>query len=408
MRIQFNQEKYNYLKNSHYQILEYLLKWIFGKKPPKSIDAENKTYYWFSLQKIADDLYKSYYQVKTALYRLENKDKSIYYGNNEPLVYSKMIHSRTETNKIYLSLNYAKIMEILIDNPNNHKLVYEIMNKEADMPALFEFEKKNYSKDAEKIVMNILNKNQDIFKTKISKTKTYDRCCKIIQDIFDGNFTNPHIYNISKNMRTSQFDFDGWKNKINSIKNDWVQIQAIMDKAISNYRMMFDKQNMPSNKNYLPDKLDKWLYDELNDKGYPSYFVLSLKKPKSQKMQYSDNEAEKIFESLPTKIQDVGNNIIDYGNILNDYVLWKNLKGMFDWCNLLFDSNINQNVGYWVNSPAEIITKFVDYCNSRCVLMNERTFDVNYSLNHSTPFAWFITDAINTHKLNQKILKFCA
>ena len=402
-------EKYKYLKNTHYQILEYLLIWIFGKKPPKSIVINNQSYYWFSLQKIADDNYKSYFQVKTALRRLEGKDKSINYSNDEPFVYAQMIYSRTETNKLYLRLNYKKIVEIL-DEEKNQKLISKIRNEEACMPALFDadIEKKKYSKNAQEIVCDIINNNSDLFKTKISKSKTFKKCCIAVQDIYDGRFTNQHLYDISKNINTNQFDYDGWKEKINSVKNNWLKIKELIKKAIGNYRLMFIKKNMPSNKKYLPDSLDKWFFDELNNNGYPSYFVFSLRKPKPQKVQYADNNAQEIFKELPTKIQDIGNEIINNYVINNDYTLWKNLKGMYGWCKWLIGSDINQNVGYWVSSPAEIITKFVDYCDANNILMNEYTFNVQNALNNNAPFAWFISNAINEHKLNKEILKSCA
>ena len=408
-KIIFN-ERYKYLKNTHYQILEYLLNWIFGKKSPKSMIIDGKIYYWFSLQKIADDNYKSYYQIKTALRRLEGKDKSINYSNNEPFVYAQMVYSRTETNKLYLRFNYSKIIEIL-DEEKNQKLISKIKSEEACMPALFNMgfeEKEKYSENAKKIVCDIINNNSDLFKTKISKSKTFKKCCIAVQDIYDGRFTNQHLYDISKNINTNQFDYDGWKEKINSVKNNWLKIKELIKKAIGNYRLMFIKKNMPSNKKYLPDSLDKWFFDELNNNGYPSYFVFSLRKPKPQKVQYADNNAQEIFKGLPTKIQDIGNEIINNYVINNDYTLWKNLKGMYGWCKWLIGSDINQNVGYWVSSPAEIITKFVDYCDANNILMNEYTFNVQNALNNNTPFAWFISNAINEHKLNKEILKSCA
>ena len=171
---------------------------------------------------------------------------------------------------------------------------------------------------------------------------------------------------------------------------------------------MFDKKYMPFKKDCLPNSFEKWLYDSVNE-NYPSYFIFSLNKPNTNGKQLSEKKAERIYKKLPEKIQTIGNEIIENNLIANKSVFWENLKGLYGWCKWLYEeSDINQNLDYWVSSASEIITKFVDYCNTSNILMNEYTFNVQNALNNNAPFAWFITDAINKHKLNKKILKSCA
>ena len=170
---------------------------------------------------------------------------------------------------------------------------------------------------------------------------------------------------------------------------------------------MFDKNYMPFKKDCFPNSFEKWLYDAMNE-NFASYFIFSFKKPNTNGKQLSENKAEKIYNELPEKIQMIGDKICENNAISNKTVFWSNLKGLYGWCKWLLDSDINQNVDYWVSSPSEIITKFVDYCDANNVLMNEYTFNVGNSLNRNAPFAWFVTNAINEHKLNKEILKSCA
>ena len=393
-----------WLKTNHYLVLSYMLNWIFGKYPPESVELENQKYYWFSVQKIADDTNMSYAQVKRILSRLKNKDSSINYNNQESLLESKIIYSE-RNNKAYFKLNYKMILEILENNSTNKNIIAKI--KEVSMPALFEIENENkVNSNADKIAKKIITENSDIFKTKIGDTKTYANCCKIIQDIYNGNFLNPRIYKFSK-LNFKWFDGKGWKDKINSVKKDYGKVEKLLTDAVKNYRLMFDKNYMPFRKDCLPDSFEKWLYNSMNDE-YASYFIFSLNKPNPNGKQLSEIKAEKIYNKLPETIQKIGNYVLDNSAINNKSVFWQNLRNLYGWCEWLFTSDINQNLDYWVTSPSEIITKFVDYCEDHNVVLNESTFNVRNSLNNNAPFAWFISEATIEHKLSKEILKSCA
>ena len=203
------------------------------------------------------------------------------------------------------------------------------------------------------------------------------------------------------------FDVSDWKDKINQVKGDYDKIENLIIESVKNFRLMFDKKYMPFKKDCFPDSFEKWLYNSTNE-IFASYFIFSLKKPNTNGKQLSEIKADNIYNGLPEKIQAIGNDICNNNAINNKSVFWANLRGLYGWCKWLLESDINQNIGYWVSSPAEIIIKFVDYCDANNVLMNEHTFNVQNSLNNNAPFAWFISNAINEHKLNKEILKSCA
>ena len=400
------------------QVYHYLMQWITSDNPPEKMIYNNKLYYYVSKQKIADDCGLSEKMVRMALDKLAGVPPTIlrpfiskYYDNQAHKLWISIEEIPSKWVLATIPMNSERL--IWIENNLSQDYVNNCIesynnNEEADMPALFEIESEvKVNPNAKKIVDNVLNSNADIFKTKIGNTKTYRNCCKIIQDIYSGLFLNPRVYNFSQIKNCKWFDVDNWKNKINQVKGDYDKVENLIMKSIKNFRLMFDNSYMPFKKDCLPDSFEKWLYDSVNE-NYPSYFIFSFNKPNTNGKQLSEIKADNIYKELPEKIQAIGNDILENNSIVNKSVFWANLRGLYGWCKWLFDCDINQNVGYWVSSPAEIITKFVDYCDANNVLMNEYTFNVQNSLNNNAPFAWFISNAINEHKLNKEILKSCA
>ena len=401
------------------QVYHYLMQWITSATPPESMIYNNKLYFYVSKQKIADDCGLSDKMVRMALDKLAGVPPTIlrpfinkYYDNQTHKLWINIEEIPSKWVLATIPINADRFNWIesnLSQNFINSCIESYNKNQEANMPALFEMESEiKINPDAKRIVDNILNSNSDIFKTKIGNTKTYSNCCKIVQDIYNGFFLNPRIYNFSQIINCKWFNVDDWKTKINQVKGDYDKVENLIVNSIKNFRLMFDKKYMPFKKDCLPNSFEKWLYDSVNE-NYPSYFIFSLNKPNTNGKQLSEKKAERIYEKLPEKIQTIGNEIIENNLIANKSVFWENLKGLYGWCKWLYEeSDINQNLDYWVSSASEIITKFVDYCNTSNILMNEYTFNIRNSLNNNAPFAWFITDAINKHKLNKEILKSCA
>jgi len=402
------------------QVYHYLMQWITSANPPEKMIYNNKLYFYVSKQKIADDCGLSEKMVRMALDKLAGVPPTIlrpfinkYYDNQAHKLWINIEEIPSKWVLATIPMNTDRfnwIDDNLSQNYINSCIESYNNDEEARMPSLFEIKecKKNYSDNADEIARKIITENSDIFRTKIGNTKTYTNCCRIIQDIYNGNILNPHIYKFSKLKECKWFNADGWKEKLNSVKNDYSKIEKLLIDAVKNYRLMFEKAYMPFRKDCLPDSFEKWLYDSNND-NFPSYFIFSFKKPNTNGKQLSEIKAEKIYNDLPEKIQMIGDEICENNAINNKSVFWENLRNLHGWCKWLYsESDINENLDYWVSSPSEIITKFVDYCEMNNISMNESTFNVSNSLNNNAPFAWFITDAINKHKLNKEILKSCA
>lgn len=400
-------KEFPYLKLSHYVIVKYLLNWMMSGNSLKTINFNGFAFFWVSIKKLSDDLDLSKTIVRRSLYRLENKDKNINYGENEPILFSKIITEKEQQNKLFLRFNYKAIQNMF---ENGDEIIAAISKKtEVKMPALFnlEFDKKRYSEKSKEIVENILRKNSDLFKTKIGKTKTFENCCGVVQDIYTGNFTNPRLYSLSGIENIKWFDTDDWKKRIDDVKGDYGKIEKLLDESIKNYRQMFDENKMPITKKYLPNDLSKWFYDKNNINGYLSYFVFSLNEPKYKSEQFNEISNDKTYGKLPSKVQSVGNKIMTKYTINKDSLLWKNLKGMYGWCVKVYsDDELGKNMGYWADSASDIMVKFLKWCEDNpSVNVNEYLFNVKESFERNKPFKWFITNAINEHKLNKNILQ---
>lgn len=388
--------KYPYIKGNHRRVLKYFLTWINSNTPPKIKIIDDDVYFWFSLQKVADDLDLTYYQVKTILYRLENKDKRINYENNQPFIYSKMVYSRTETNKLYLRLNKEMISKLFDKDELKKSDMVEPLFKTDEKP------KVKINEYADRIAKKILTDNYDLFRTRIGDTKTYRNCCKIIVDIYNGIFGgNPHIYSLSKVSECKWFNTDDWKETLAEVKGDWSKVRKLLIHSVKNFRKMFEKQNMPQNKNYLPNDFEKWLYDS-NNENYPSYLIFSFKEPNITMKQYGENKADNIFESLPTKMQIAGNKLVDmFPKSIYPSILWKNVLNMYLWAKYFKLSD--ENSAYWFTDSSEILNLFIEYCEEKNIQMNLSTIDIQKAVDTNAPWVWFVEEAINKYGLNRHL-----
>lgn len=385
--------KYPYIKGNHLRVLKYILTWIKSSTPPKVKVIDNKKYYWFSLQKLADDLFLSYFQVKTILYRLEGKDRRVDYDDSEPFIYSQMVYSRTETNKLYLRLNFEKVQELFGKEKRGQKMVEPLFEADDSKPKVNEM--------ADKIARKILEKNSDIFKTRVGNSKTYCNCCRIITDIYNGTFINPHAYSLSKIDDCKWFNTDDWKDRLNEVKGDWSKVRKLLLTAVSNFRLMFDERNMPQKKDRLPDTLEKWLYNSYNDL-YPSYFVFSFNPPNITQKQYGEIKADTFFKLLPRKMQDAGNKLVDnFPKGVYPSVLWNNVVNMYCWAKYLVEAD--DNAMYWITDSSDILNKFIEYCDEKGIEMNMSTINIEKAVECNSPWVWFVRDACSKHGLDMNL-----
>ena len=409
-----------YLKHNHILILCYLYNWVAGANSPKlkQIDDSGFLYFYIYINKIAGDLSLSRKQVQDALFRLENRDKKIQ-TTLQPFIIPKMNYRE---NRLYIALNPAMIPFVLADDKKtsviqkklggNSYNVSKIKNKKGGekMPALFDDGnvKKGFTDNAEKLVRKILTENKDIFTTRIPKdissSNTYMLACRYVQDLWNGSFAscreNQNNYKIGE---SEWFDTDDWKEKIKAVKGDWNKVEELLNRAVANYKLMFQPENMPFSKDNLPKSFEKWLYDSWSF-GFDnpiSYFVLSLNKPNETKKQLSENKADRIYKELSGKAKKYGDKLYQKCNGGYAGTFFENIKKMVEWGDEVCKID---NTGYWISSGADLVKKFAEYCESRNVQISPTTVDVQRSIQCFAPFAWFVKEACAEHNIDSRIV----
>lgn len=409
-----------YLKHNHILILCYLYNWVAGANSPKlkQIDDSGFLYFYIYINKIAGDLSLSRKQVQDALFRLENRDKKIQ-TTLQPFIIPKMNYRE---NRLYIALNPAMIPFVLADDKKisvlqkklggNSYNVSKVKNKKGGekMPALFDDGnvKKGFTDNAEKLVRKILTENKDIFTTRIPKdissSNTYMLACRYVQDLWNGSFAscreNQNNYKIGE---SEWFDTDDWKEKIKAVKGDWNKVEELLNRAVANYKLMFQPENMPFSKDNLPKSFEKWLYDSWSF-GFDnpiSYFVLSLNKPNETKKQLSENKADRIYKELSGKAKKYGDKLYQKCNGGYAGTFFENIKKMVEWGDEVCKID---NAGYWISSGADLVKKFAEYCESRNVQISPTTVDVQRSIQCFAPFAWFVKEACAEHNIDSRIV----
>lgn len=416
-----NKEFFNrlaYLKHTHIIILRYALSWIMSDNPPKSkkFDDDERKYYWFSYDKIQEDLVLSRAQVQNAFFRLENKDKKVKEYLTEPFVYPKQDKKH---NRLYLAFNFDLLNELFQFN-SSLKLKKDVKDvklkevkskkkqkKEEVNNMIFSEHKKGYSDEAEAITRKFISKNNDVFHHKLPKenekpTKLFIQICKKIQDIYDGKFLNSDDYSLSEGFLTSkQFDISGYMNVLQSVAGDWTKVKKLLYTSVSNFKLMREKDRMPFNKKYLQNNLSLWLYDD-SFIGGQSQFVQSFKEPKKTVTALSEKKADKILDKMSENVRFGAKALYKLAPSNTPAgKFFENVQKMAEWAKLA--AKYDDNFYFWTDSSSNIPYLFAKYCYSNGISVNTSLIDVEKALTSNTPFSWFVRDAISRHGLNKKL-----
>lgn len=410
-----------YFKHNHIIILAYICQWIVGKYQPLHREFDGRIYYWFSLQKIAEDLSLSYQQVQLALRRLKNQDKNIDYVT-EPLVYQKMDF---QTNRMYLSVNLPELKN-LIECKNELKdcrIKFDTLQKriggntihtkrigKMGAEALFDIEKPSYCIEADTIAKLILRKYPQYFSHRIPDekspaTKTYISICRAITDLYNGRFIRER--SLCENfLNNSQFNIEGWQSKIKTVKGDWIAVKKLILGALKNFVLMHDENRMPYSKQYLQSNLNLWFYDSVSIQGEgQSQFILCLFEPEYTKKHNSEAKADKIFDTLSDTAKNGGNELFEMNTSMPAGMFWGKIKVMIEWGKNV--CHLEDNAHYWISSASELPHLFAEYCRQENISISLSTVDIQKAVECNGPWTWFVKNACLKHGLNQNLAE-CA
>lgn len=452
----------NKLSFSTVIILQDIYFWLLSETPPKRIKLNHKTFYFISQSHFTRLNYGLLSQ--PAISQIFKELKNIGIIESSFVKDEKENYINFNWNKIKESLLPDEELQIMEDSPwwkrihayadeqirqeqaGNTETIYDTdyeivkkgnrdclvrkQNKESSSKSynnseekkemkseLFEMEDKSpkYSIEAYSIAKKLIEKskkeNKEYFKHKYNEygeeqTKLITKACQFIQAIYSGNFLNPRRYSLSeKFLENQQFPIEISKVKdiLNEVKGDWKKVKKLILNAYENFELMHQENYCPCNKQFLNKSLTDWFYGYSDEAGkYQSQFIQCLFEIPLTKKFYSEKKADNIFEKLNGKSQDYGEELIDLNPSMNSGTAWENIKKMVEWAKLLLTAE--QNAGYWIESPSEIIKKFVDWVKNNSIQINTNSFNINWCVKNNGPWVWFIQSVSKEYKFNSQLV----
>lgn len=455
----------NKLKLTDIVILEYIYSWILSDNPPECQKESGKKAFYLSQSHIARDFESLITQpaISQKIKRLEkcqiikttvidsirgrfyvcfNWEKVI-----ESLAPQKILEQQKYKfcsnwfEKIFQYIEEEKQMEQEWKDEWNKKSWHEkiecykqeekeyneglvkdglVPKKEGDMllnKEDMQIEKPKYCKQADAIARRILSKYSYYFQNRIPSegqkpTKTYVSLCRKIEDIYNGHFISSRFYNFDNNVfENKQFETDGWREKISTVKGDWGKVKQLIFNAVDNFILMFDEQRMPLKKDWLTNSLNDWFFsDNPNSRGQ-SQFIQSLNEPAFVKNKFGNDKAKNIVENLQKKSP------ISYksGHELNELLpvnaseltAWNFINKIIDYGKLLWQ--FEGNAKYFMQceidgnleaGPKVLPALFARYLKEKKISVSLNTLDIEQSVDNNAPWKWFIEDACRKHDMN--------
>lgn len=443
----------NKLSFSSVIILEDIYYWVMSKNPPKSINVEDKTFYYISQTHFAEfndgllsqprvnaifgELKKAGIISESILIKRHMNYISFNWKKIKESLLSKEVLKEMENNDWWKRIHdYAdeqiakenrkelapddmlnKGYEIVVKNNRkylvkkketenesyNKNNMYDMLLSKEDMGI-----KSKICKEADAIARLIIKRYGNYFSHRIPEsgqvpTKTYIGICNKITDIYNGAFLKSRIYPLGeKCLKNSQFKVEGWREKIKEVQGDWSKTRKLILGALKNFDLMHEESRMPYSKEYLQTNLNLWFYDNISNRDEAqSQFILCLFEPEFTTKHHSEIKADKIFETLSDEAKLGGNKLFELNENMSAGIFWQRVKEMVEWGKLAFKSE--PNIQYWVTSPSEIPGKFADYCKEKGISISTHTLDIKKAVEDNSPWTWFVKDMSVKHGLNSHL-----
>ena len=441
--------KKNKLSFTSVIILQDIYFWILSNKPPKSFISNGEIFYYISqthfaefndglltqprINQIFSELKKVGIIDKSMIINYHMNYISFNWSKIEESVLSEEVLKEIESNEWWKRIHqYAREQRALKnqkDNPDDllnqgYEIVvkngrnYLVKKKESKMRAskdesmlLSEEDmgiKFKYCQEADAIARLILKRYNCYFNHKVPEegvepTKTYVNLCNKITDIYNGNFIKSRFYPLSeKFLNNSQFNIEGWKDKIKEVQGDWLKVKKLILNSMRNFMLMHDENRMPYSKEYLQTNLNLFFYDNVCNRDEPqSQFILSLFEPEYTTKHHSELKADKIFDSLNNVAKKGGNRLFSLNENMPSGLFWQRIQEMIEWGKLAFNSE--PNIQYWLMSPNDLPNEFAKYCEEKEISVSVHTLDIKKAVNDNSPWTWFVKDMSIKHGLNSHL-----
>ena len=389
------------VKPQHENLLMFVYDWVSSSHPPIFKYINGKKYYLINYSYLSKMLETSYMNVRNYIKRLCGDATS-------NLAFFKKMLTSGRNGKTYSWLSID--MDLAKKALNKDSLVYQrlfIPRKPKMCDALFEVDecKIDYPIESISIVNKALDKYSCYFHNKIPSpntipTKSYLDCLKKVTDMYKGCFTNPRLYPMSEKFNNNkQFKIENWREKVNEVKGDWSKVKKLVFTSLENFNLMHIDAYVPFSKEYLETDLSDWLYDRW---GQQSQFVQGIETPWKILTMLGEEKADRIFNRLPSKAKDAGNEFFDMNPSMGSVALWQSIENMALWARSIFA--YDYGIRYWVSNYGEVPLKFAQYCKEHDIKVNSTTLDMHKAVLTNGPWRWFIEEAFQKHGIRKEIL----
>ena len=254
-------------------------------------------------------------------------------------------------------------------------------------------------KEADLIARLILKRYPQFFSHKTTRggkvTNLYKDICRRICDIYNGSFLNSRLYNLN-------YDFN-WKKILKDVRGDWLKVRRLILANLKNFDLMHKKEYLPFNKKILKSNLKEWFYDDNQFRnGNPtSQFIESINPPEFADKYISEKKADEIFNELPGKVQDGGNNLFSLNENMASGKFWEYIREMFEWAKMAW--RCDDNMTSWLESPSDIVEQFYQYCKENDISVSLNTCNIRKAVESNAPWVWFVQSACEEYGINKKI-----
>ena len=385
-----------HLLQSDAVVLRWLLSY-FQSKDHKYIDViengKEERYYWIWYDKVKEDLPTLYITNKVVIGKMlkricgEGKENE----NQYPLKkYTHWDHKKCG-NKTYFRFR-SDILSLMETTMNGFGLELPNPRQEKSYGSL--------SPNVEKILIELdklhLPDNRKLFSFTLPTdhkihTKSMKRFQDCLYDLYEGRFNSRNkIADWFKEKNHYYLEDEMYMKEIKDCKNNWQQINMVLQCSAKNYISWFDKERESENKEWLTRDIGSFMFNPMNQS---SMFIVSIK-CKATKMR--EVQAEKTYNNLPSHITNLFNEF--YKDEWDGLTYWNKIHSVYKWYkdnakDLMAD---NINYSYWLDKGInDFMQGYYDFINGL-----GQKYLKHFGTKNPT-WNWFINDKKEEHGIDE-------
>jgi hypothetical protein len=219
-------------------------------------------------------------------------------------------------------------------------------------------------------------------------------------ELYEGRFLSNNFISDTFREYAPKSALVGIEDKIRAVKKDWQKVHALVLEAAQRYVMWHDPTKEPISKKQLTLSMRHWLYSPVALKGSSFFLRCCVEDPADIREFFAD----KIYETLPEEIQNIGISIYRTG--LDSVAFWARIRDVYEW-GLYVHGNLKnevQNISWWFSGG--VIGWLDSYCNWIVSTFGADSYFIgNIGVGNATWRNW-VNMAVKKHRIsNSEILQ---